>query len=324
MHAIRNETPEMMNKNQLSYKKMVIKTLNIIEKNYDIWKDNKHIAETLKKIDALMKKISEKSSAQRETSKGYTKKKAEIRQYLNEHTELFYAIFRSYGAVTDNMGIVSEYSITITQLKMKRSIQVIAFVMRAIDYAKERINVLKDFGMTQDMISDLSAKLKEYNEVMSLPRLKQDYQSVATQNIKMLFKNLHELMSLHLDNLMMQYKFKEPQFYNTYKIARDIQDPQTIHKSLMGKVIDERNGKPLYYASIVVTYPGRKQPHKNKKHTSEKGLYQFPRLPEGKCTVTFTKPGFFALEKEVTISHTKLTKLNVSLVKDPDQPDYRQ
>ena len=117
-------------------------------------------------------------------------------------------------------------------------------------YATGRLSELADYGITETMISDLQTITDGFIEYLTKPQEIIAERKTATGHLIELFKQLNEQLSEYLDNHMMQYKTKHPQFYSDYKNAREIFDGPTISISLMGTVTDQETGQPLQYVTL--------------------------------------------------------------------------
>ncbi len=137
----------------------------------------------------------------------------------------------------------------------------------------------------------------------------------ATGHLKELFKQLNEQLSKYLDNHMMQYKTKHPQFYSDYKNAREIIDSPTISISMMGTVTDQETRQPLQYVAVTAKFTIGNKTSEYTKTTTQKGNYQFRGLPEGLCTVTFQKNYYNTLSIESETHNNSLTRLNAAIAK---------
>ena len=189
-------------------------------------------------------------------------------------------------------------------------------VNTTIDYATKHKKDLKDYGINDKMISDYQASADGYTEFLSKPQEIQAEKKTATAELKQLFKDLDEQLTEYLDNHMMQFVEKEPQFYSDYENARIIYDDPTTSKSLMGTVTDAHEpAHVLQYVRVTVKFKAGAELADKVKMTSAKGNFQFKGLPEGKCTVVFEKNYYETLTVESEIHKNAMTRLNVQMKK---------
>jgi len=305
-----------MTRKQEAYNSMAHKAIGEMNRHNNIWKSNKVISGTVEKITGLFKQIETANARQNITTKGITQKKREYRKQLDITTDVFLGIFRSYAKTTGNDDLYANSDKSISEIKKVKDTEMPVLVNSTIDFASKYKEQLKDYGITAKMITDYEASLAGFKEYLSKPQEIKAEKKTATADLKKLFKELDEQLTEYLDNHMMQYKLKEPQFYSDYENARIIYDDPTIAKSIMGTVTDADTGEVLQYVKAVVKFKAGADYAESVKSTSPKGNFQFKGIPEGKCTVTFEKNYYQTLTVDSEIYKNAMTRLNVQLKKN--------
>ena len=297
---------------QEAYFSMANKTNGEMQKNISIWQANKIITATIAFIVGLFKKIEENLAIQNKTSIGFTKKKKEFRDKLDITSDVFMGIFRSYAKTVGDTVLYENSNLTMTEIKAILDNKIMTTVNTVKDYAAKHLKDLEDYGMTQKMIDDYGKEADGFIEYFTTPQELVAEKKQATTELKKLFKQLDEQLTEHLDNHMMQYKTKNPKFYEIYENARIIFDDPTITRSMMGKVLGEETNLPIENVLVtVICENGKTYTYK----TTEKGNFQFKKLPEGKCKVTFEYPYYDTLTVNSAIFDNAMTRLNVAIRK---------
>jgi len=310
-----------MTRRQESHNSMAYKVIEEMNRHSELWKENKAISIVLEKITKLLEEIEVVNTKQQITSAGATKKKTKIRKELDKLSNVFFGSFRSYARSIDDVQLYEKYDQSLTEIKDIKDTEVIGQNQAVIAFATEHLKDLKDFGTTQQMIDEYKAVASDFKAQLAVPQAIIAERKTLTQKLKDLFKELDELLSEDLDNLMMQFITKNPDFYTDYQNARIIYDDASISKSLMGTVFDADDdcdgGKcPLQYVKVTVKFKAGSELADSVKSTSTKGNYQFKKLHEGACVVTFEKNYYETLTVESEIHKNAMTRLNVQLKKN--------
>jgi|AntAceMinimDraft_14_1070370.scaffolds.fasta_scaffold06622_1 hypothetical protein len=306
-----------MTRKQEAYNSMIYKVIEEMKRKSELWIENKSISNVVEKIEETLGKIEEINTKQKITSAGATKQKTKIRKQLDKLTNVFYGSFRSYARSIDNVQLYEKYDFTITEIKQVKDTEVLGENNAVIVFATENLEKLKDFGTTQEIIDNYKIFAANFKEVLALPQTIIAERKTFTQKLKDLFKQIDEMLNEDLDNYMMQFITKNPDFYSDYENARIIYDSATISKSLMGIVTNAHEPvHVLQYVKVTIKFhPGSDLSGnvKTAASTTKKGNYQFKSLPEGVCTVTFSKNKYQTQTIETEIHKNTMTRLNVQM-----------
>jgi hypothetical protein len=304
-----------MNKQQETFYSMSFKAIGEMYENENYWKDIAIISKCVTTIYGVMGKIETVNNNQTRNTIGVTLKKKEYRDKLNELTDIFFGIFRSYATVIDNKELYESSKISFSKLKGTRDTEMKGVCSKTLKYATDNLINLEQCGMTQEQIDEYRNYLDGYVKYLAMPQQIQAERKTATKQLKALFKKLEDLFVMQLDNHMVQFKQKNPEFYSNYVNARVIYDEHTTSKSLMGKITDYKTGEPLQYVEVVARIEADNKVNEYKKVTTAKGNYQFKGLPTGKCKVTFVKNYYDTVTIDSEINPNNLTRLNVEIQK---------
>jgi len=302
-----------MNKTQEAYNSMAHKTIGELQRHSDIWTGNTIITNTVATINQIFVEIDETNARQNRKSTGLTQKKNEFREQLNNTTDVFLGIFRSYAKTIGDDELYENSNMSISEIKKIKDTEIMVTVNTAKTYATDHLLDLANYGMNQTMITDYQTQADGFVEYLTKPQEIIAERKTATAHLKVLLKQLDEQLTEYLDNHMMQYKTTQPQFYHDYENARIIFDDPTISKSLMGTVTDQETGLPLQYVEVTATFSIGPDTVEFTKTTTQKGNYQFKGLPEGQCTVTFQKNYYNTLTLNSEIHNNAMTRLNAAI-----------
>ena len=305
-----------MTRKQEAYNSMAYKVIEEMKRKIDIWSENKAISAVVGKIEKSLTEIEDVNTKQKITSAGATKKKTKIRKELDNLSNVFLGSFRSYARLIDDVQLFEKFDITISEIRKVKDTEVIGESKAIIAFATKHLKDLKDFGTTKEMIDKYKSIAADFKDVLALPQTIIAERKTLTQKLKDLFKQLDEMLNEDLDNYMIQFITKNPDFYSDYENARIIYDDVTISKSLQGTVTGgEAEIEVIEYVTVRVKFKAGAELADSVKRTTKKGNYQFKKLPEGICTVTFSKNKYVTQTIETEIHKNEMTRLNVQLKK---------
>lgn len=305
-----------MNKRQEAYKSMAMKTTGEMHRHDAIWIKNKVIGGTVTKIETLFKGIDTANARQNMKTEGATQKKNSFRKQVDKTSDIFLGIFRSYAKTTGNDELYQNSNLSLSEIKDIKDTEITVLANSTVKYAEKNKEQLKDYGISADMIKNYSTAIDGYKEYVTRPQEIKAEKKTATVDLKELFKQLDEQLTEYLDNHMMQFVEKEPQFYSDYENARIIYDDPTTSKSLMGIVVDAHEpAHVLQYVKVTVKFKAGSELADKVKSTSPKGNFQFKGLKEGIYIVSFEKFEYETVTKEIEIHKNAMTRLNVQLKK---------
>ncbi len=90
--------------------------------------------------------------------------------------------------------------------------------------ANENMEALAEFGVTPDVVTELTTSVDEYNALIGQPRTILSKKYAALNTIEELFDEGNQILKLNLDNSMLIYKETQTEFYQGYQNARNIID----------------------------------------------------------------------------------------------------
>jgi len=308
-----------MTRRQEAYNSMAYKVIEVMTRHSDVWKSNKAISKVVEKIIGLLAELEKVNANQQITSAGATKKKSQIRKELDKLTNVFLGSFRSYARSINDVQLYEKYDLSMTEIKDVKDTEVIGESQAVAEFATSNLKDLKDFGTTQETIDEYKLVATNFRKILAVPQSIIAERKTLTQKLKDLFKQLDEYLTEDLDNYLMQFITKNPDFYSDYENARVIYDSATISKSLVGIVTSAHEPvHVLQQAKVTVKFKAGSELSDKVKSTSAKGNFQFKGLKEGIYIVTIEKFEYETVTKEIEILKNEMTRLNVQLKKKED------
>ncbi len=90
--------------------------------------------------------------------------------------------------------------------------------------ANENMEALAEFGVTPDVITELTSSVDDFNALIGKTRTILSQKYAALNTIEELFDEGNQILKLNLDNSMLIYRKSQTEFYQRYQSARNIID----------------------------------------------------------------------------------------------------
>ena len=304
------------------YQKVELKMMQEVERffneNSTLEKDNKILKKHVDTLRGLIVKIKSEATKQSFDNTGYTKNKKSAKQELANTIVNITASICSFATDTEKNELYEEFNQPISKVNRLSDADIISYATNTFQQATAYKTELKPYQVTAEDLTNLKTQGQKYADLLLIPAEARKQKSIATANIKKLISETLQLLTRSIDNDMMHYKDSQSELYKEYEVLREIDDSQTTALSIKGTVVDAQTGKPLQYVKCTVIFrPGEDLADKVKM-TSAKGNYQFDKLPEGKCTITFEKNYYDTLVVDSEVHSDKYTKVDVEMEKESD------
>lgn len=242
---------------------------------------------------------------------GIAADKGSAKNHLALMASDFADIIKSFASATKNATLKQEVNYSYTKLSKMRD-EALAPVCRIIhDRAQENLDALRDYGITTQKLALLDAAIDDYAAKSPNTRTAIVNRRAQTANLRILFKQLDEILNDQMDGLMKNFRVSHPDFYNAYLAAREIIDTHTTVTQLKGSVIDASDEKPLKGAVVTIVELNKS------KTTNTKGEYLFKPAENGTFTLKIEKTGYAPYQKEeLEIKTGHIIHWHASLVAD--------
>ena len=278
--------------------------------------DNNTIISTVAALVTALNELKAKTAEIDDTAQlaavnltGITTDKSNSRQNLCELSADIAGIVYAFAAENSNNTLKQEVNYPISKLQRVRDAE-IALVCRTIyDRADEFKTELADYGITNEMLTELNTAITNYQAAAPKPRTAISNRKSRKEILKQLFRELDAILFDRMDKLIGKFRKSHPEFHEAYFNVRELIDPPTTTTQLKGKVTDSATNAPIKGALITVVQPNKTA------LTNSSGEYSIKPIEHGTVTVQVVKEGYQPYENdEIEIKMGDVLNLDVSLV----------
>lgn len=156
----------------------------------------------------------------------------------------------------------------------------------------ENLSALKDFGISEQTLSELKTAIDEYIAKSPKTRTAKSNRMTMNANLTALFKQADTILKEQMDKLVVGVRASHPDFVRSYESNRIIIDAASTTTQLKGKVISELDRTPIKGATVKVAEANITV------QTDAKGEYLIKPIVVGKYTLIFSAAGFVTQEIE--------------------------
>ncbi|OFX67901.1 MAG: hypothetical protein A2X12_07400 [Bacteroidetes bacterium GWE2_29_8] len=175
----------------------------------------------------------------------------------------------------------------------------------------DNLTGLATFNITQQMLTDLDALIGPYEAIFSKTQLQIDKGKLARQNLKDFIKSFRAFLPDDLDVAAEYFLTINPEFYDAYVSAREINDIGSHGGILRGVVAEAITGIGLKGINVKLQETGIIS------KTNHLGLFYFPKLDAGSYTLQISKKGYKDyIVWNIPVMEHKITVKNISLIKE--------
>lgn len=189
--------------------------------------------------------------------KGITKNKKALREQLILEVEEASGIIMSYASSVQNHEIYASVNFSYTKLKEMRDMVFITHANNVIDLLTTHQAALAIYGVDAAYINNIQTIYNDFDANVTSPTRASNERKTATFALEAKVKTISALLKKDVDKAMLILKRKQPEFYNTYRNARNIIDIGIRHKkseisTLQGSIMDEATQQPINNAIIEI------------------------------------------------------------------------
>jgi len=212
-----------MNKSQSNQFRMFLSTQSFLDTNAAVWNGIPRLVNYKNMYDEIISRIHSKS----ETTKldvSVTQKKEQLKETIASKTSMLSGILQIIATEENDMDLVKAIKVTKSDLLKLKESDIDSTVKNITTKAAEKLEVLTEFGVTQDVITELLSSVQDYNVLIGKPRTILSQRFAALSNIEELFDEGNSILKLKLDNSMVLFRDLQSEFYTGYQNARTIID----------------------------------------------------------------------------------------------------
>lgn len=174
--------------------------------------------------------IVDKEEQRTNATAGMSADKKAKRDDMVENAAVIAAKLKTLGSDTNDDRLIQIGDLKRSDLAKMRDTQLIPTVQGLVNAADAVAAGLAGYGVTAAMIAGLSTKMNSYNASLGSKESLFSIKGAAYTALNNLFDSANNILVNKLDNLMEGFKKDDNEFYNQYKIAREIHDIGVRHE----------------------------------------------------------------------------------------------
>jgi len=295
--------------------KMFLEVSKFFETNSELTSGNAVIKKHVDSLNLQIADLEKNKAKQQIDTTGYAKEKRKAKADLAKTIYMLTAGVRSFATDTNNDPLFNEFKTPESHIKKMADVDIVNYAKTLAKAIKENQKDLKAYGITAEDLTNLKTKISDYENILLLPAQQRKEKSLATKNIKKIIKDINKLLSISLDNDMVQYSDTQADLYNEYLKMREIDDSQTTALSIKGRVVDSQSKEPLQYVKVTAKFKAGKEWAEKVKSSTHLGNFQFKGIPDGKCKLIFELEYYNKLVVDTAVHGGEFTRVDVELVK---------
>lgn len=285
------------------------RTMALVVKEY-ILKSDAGILAGLPMMDAIFARfvdrlelLSKASMDQSANRKGFRKVKDDSKVAMVRSAMDVCGRLKAFAAVSEDVVLAKEVGFGYAVL-FKKADGVCADLCGFI--YKKGVALAADlvaYGVTEAMLSDLTAKVSEFRKQVPKPRMGIVQRKQATRQIKRLIKELDADLAV-MDALVGMLRYSNEDFYSVYFSSRRLVRIGYRKLAIEGVVVDV-DGLPMEHVSVSVLDT------KVVRQTGAMGGFEVRRLKSKVYGVWFSKPGYLDVFVDVAVTRGMRSSVKV-------------
>lgn len=267
-------------------------------------------------ISSIMKEIMLCTVEQKNNRTGITAVKNSMKNKLIQLTIETNCKLTPYAIFTNDIQLIRDCSLSASRIKELSEVSLRDYAQLIYNKAQTHLTKLSDYHINETTQQELLTTINAYWDSLSEAKLKHNQQVRITQQIKSLFKNIHEALVI-MDKSVEIVRHTHPEFYAHYKKARHITDYGKGSLAITGVVTDAITGEPL--KGVQITFSESSNNSRNKgnnvlvKRSAEKGQFRIKNISSGEYAFTAGKNGYNEQVGTLVVSEGQKQKLNIQL-----------
>ncbi len=205
-----------MNKTQSKHFRMFLNTQGYADEQTNVWNKIPRVVTYKNDFDELLARISEVSKVAME-GVGVTERKTQLKKILGIKVAQLSGVMLAYAYEIDDMDLLKKVKTTESDIDRLKEADVESKVATIVKITEKYLSSLADFGVTPDLLTELSTTLDEYNALIGKPRIIMNKKYVALSSLDELFDEVNALLKNKLDKIMLMFKYNSNGFYEGYE-----------------------------------------------------------------------------------------------------------
>lgn len=212
-----------MNKGQTNHFNMFLSVQEFLNDNSSVWSSTPRIVTYKNDVDEIIVLLREKSGISID-SISVSGKKEKLKEQIAQKTSALLGILTAFAHEKDDMDLVKQVNVSKSSVLKLKDTELVPKVTFFISIARQYIEDLADFSLSEASLTELEAMADEFNGLIGKPRSIQNKKFVALAEVDELINEGNNLLKNKLDKLMLMFRESNPAFYDGYQRARVIVD----------------------------------------------------------------------------------------------------
>lgn len=301
-----------MKKTQITAQNLYQSLVNLMNDNNSAWSGNPAISAVVNSLISLLGLLGLAGTNQTNTTKGITQTKAQARSALIQMALMHSAAGIAYAASISNTTLKVESKLTETALNKASDVTLADLCMALYTLLNPYAGSLNNFGANAATLLAFKNAITAYQAVSQTPRNARAMRRTFTLNVKSQITAIDTLVKEQLDNLMVQFKTANADFYTDYMNLRHAATTshhlKTVNMLLHIKTLASA---ALPNAEIKLTSALGAKRHKFSKLD---GSMHFTRLKPDTYTITVSLPGYVTQTQTITANAPQKLTVNFVMV----------
>jgi hypothetical protein len=229
----------------------------------------------------------------------------------------------AYATMEDNVVLLKEAKLTETELRRLADTKLTPKIAEVLALAQKHAAALLPYGVTAALTAKLGELITAYAAAQPQPKLGLNETRLATLNLDALIKDNDAILK-KLDALMELLRADNPDFYSTYKNLRRVVVLGKATLAMKVTVKDEGTGAGVQRVKLNIEETPEEghapksgsELAKNVKFTASNGGCNIKTLPEGRHTLTLSKPGYITQVVQVNVVAGERCDVDINLVQE--------
>lgn len=199
-------------------------TQETLDANTALWNTIPVMVTVKNQYDELLQRIDEVNEKTNPGSRAVTAGKEKTKNNLTDKVVVVSGILQAYAAFNDDLPLQGKTKLTRSDIYNARETDIEKLVSPVIKEARNHLDDLADFMLTEEMIMEVETTLDDFKAQIGKPRLIRNQAFAAMTLLDELFDATNELLKNKLDKLMIRFENTHTDFYSEYQRSRTIVD----------------------------------------------------------------------------------------------------
>ncbi|MFW5657608.1 MAG: hypothetical protein ACOC0C_08320, partial [Bacteroidota bacterium] len=208
-----------MTNEQSNHYRMFITVQDYLDNRNEVWSPIPKINEYKNELDELIARIAGKTD-ETKAIVGVKEKKDHLKQVLALKLAGLSGVIQAYANETGNHDLAKAVKVTKSDVGRANDHEVENIANALLKAAGEHLDKLREYGITQEKLTEISTTADDFNALVGKPRSIQNQKYVTLDSIEQLFDECNNLLRNRMDNIMVMFQENSAEFYDGYQRAR--------------------------------------------------------------------------------------------------------